>query len=161
MKFDYLCMFPSACALKRYNCCVFQMCKITSVGGSRRKGSGSGCLSRCINRIDAAKLLLGNREKVPLRYRLLQPIADPRLRPCAACVGTCSANSVASPTPCYLSRLLARSPLPTANANTDRSSKTEAVQIILAAKVGSCHPMRSSSCTVLVLLSSLIHGGKL
>lgn len=154
-------MFPSACALKQHNCCVFQMCKITSVGGSRRKGSGSGCLSHCINRIDAAKLLLGNREKVPLRYGLSQPIADPRLRPCTVCVGTCGANSVAFPAPCYLSQLLARSPLPTANANTDRSSKTEAVKIILAAKVGSCHPMRSSSCTVLVLLSSLIHGGKL
>lgn len=42
-------------------------------------------------------------------------------------------------------------------ANTDLASKPEAVEMILAAEVGSCYPMRSSSCSVLLLLSSLIH----
>lgn len=46
-------------------------------------------------------------------------------------------------------------------ANTDLASKPEAVEMILAAEVGSCYPMRSSSCAVLLLPSSLIHWGKL
>lgn len=58
------------------------MCKITSVGGLRRKGCGSGCLSHCIDGIDAANIVLGNREKVPLGTGSHSPIADraPSLR---------------------------------------------------------------------------------
>lgn len=42
-------------------------------------------------------------------------------------------------------------------ADTDLASKPEAVEMILAAEVGSCYPMCSSSFAVLLLLSSLIH----
>lgn len=50
-----------------------------------------------------------------------------------------------SPAPCHWSRLLPSS-VSAADTRTGLAGQTEAVETFLAAEVGSCHPMHSSSC---------------
>lgn len=68
--------------------------------------------------------------------------------PTALCVSVilqCRQHGLASPALCHLSQLLTVS-LSAANTRTDLAGETEAVEMLLAAEVDSCHPVHSSSC---------------
>lgn len=69
-----------------------------------------------------------------------QPSAAPHPVP-----DPCSADSTASPAPCHLAQLLTVSAF-AADTHTGLAAETEAVEMFLAAEVGSCHPVHSSSC---------------
>lgn len=126
------------------------MCKITSVGGLRRKGCGSGCLSHCIDGIDAANLVLGNREGclwVPVPTApLLTGLRPGAVSQCQCCW------QLGRPALWHWSQR-PRSPLPPARAQVSLV-KRELVEWFCLLKC-SCHPAHSSTCAVRGLLSSL------